>query len=143
MFLTSIITGSKIRTMWMTPFYLFFGTFLVYIFQKYLKINKLKNFIACFIFLFLISPISYATISLIKDNKRTDYPGNKIAIDIQKKWDSEFDDPINVVLGNEWIAGNLSYHLKSRPSWEGKVDKTKLESYNKYICLDEVCIGAK
>ena len=97
----------------------------------------------CFIFLFLISPISYATISLIKDNKRTDYPGNKIAIDIQKKWDSEFDDAINVVLGNEWIAGNLSYHLKSRPSWEGKVDKIKLESYNKYICLDEVCIGAK
>ena len=76
-------------------------------------------------------------------NKRTDYHGNKIAIDIQKKWDSEFDDTINVVLGNEWIAGNLSYHLKSRPTWEGKVDKTKLESYNKYICLDEVCIGAK
>ena len=100
-------------------------------------------FIICFIFLFLLSPISYATISLIKDNKRTDYPGNKIAIDIQKKWDSEFDDPINVVLGNEWIAGNLSYHLKSRPSWEGKVDKIKLERYNKYICLDEVCIGAK
>ena len=143
MFLTSIISGSKIRTMWMTPFYLFFGTFLVYIFQKYLKINKLKNFIVCFIFLFLISPISYATISLIKDNKRTDYPGNTIAIDIQKKWDSEFDDTINVVLGNEWIAGNLSYHLKSRPSWEGKVDKIKLERYNKYICLDEVCIGAK
>ncbi len=143
MFFTSIITGSKIRTMWMTPFYLFFGTFLIYIFQKYLDINKSKNFIICFIFLFLISPISYATISLTKDNKRTDYPGNKIAIEIQQKWDSEFDDPINVVLGNEWIAGNLSYHLKSRPSWEGKVDKTKLESYNKYICLDEVCIGAK
>ena len=32
MLLTSIITGSKIRTMWMTPFYLFFGVFLVYIF---------------------------------------------------------------------------------------------------------------
>jgi membrane-associated HD superfamily phosphohydrolase len=26
MFLTSVVTGSKIRTMWMTPFYLFFGT---------------------------------------------------------------------------------------------------------------------
>ena len=27
--------------------------------------------------------------------------------------------PINVVLGDEWHAGNLSYHLKSRPVWEG------------------------
>ena len=28
MFLTSVVTGSKIRTMWMTPFYLFFGHYL-------------------------------------------------------------------------------------------------------------------
>ena len=34
MLLTSMITGSKIRTMWMTPFYLFFGTLIIYVFQK-------------------------------------------------------------------------------------------------------------
>ena len=34
MFLTSVISGSKIRTMWMTPFYLFMGTLLIYIFQN-------------------------------------------------------------------------------------------------------------
>ena len=27
MFVTSMIMGVKIRTMWMTPFYLFFGSF--------------------------------------------------------------------------------------------------------------------
>ena len=31
MFITSLITGSKIRTMWMTPYYLFFGTLFVYL----------------------------------------------------------------------------------------------------------------
>ena len=31
-FLTSLISGSKIRTMWMTPFYLFMGLFVIYIF---------------------------------------------------------------------------------------------------------------
>ena len=30
-FLTSLISGSKIRTMWMTPFYLFMGTFIIYV----------------------------------------------------------------------------------------------------------------
>ena len=34
MFLTSVVTGSKIRTMWMTPFYLFFGTLFIYLFQS-------------------------------------------------------------------------------------------------------------
>ena len=36
MFLTSVVLGSKIRTMWMTPFYLFFGVLFVYLFQTQL-----------------------------------------------------------------------------------------------------------
>ena len=69
--------------------------------------------------------------------------GKKIAEKVQKKWDLEFNDPLNVVLGNEWNAGNLSYHLKSRPVWDGVVDKNKLDSYNKFICIDDICVGNK
>ena len=36
-FLTSMIMGVKIRTMWMTPFYLFFGVFLIYIFESQIR----------------------------------------------------------------------------------------------------------
>ncbi len=143
MFLTSFILGSKIRTMWMTPFYLFMGTLLIYIFQKQININKLQNFLIGFTILFLLSPITYAYISISDTDKRTDYPGKTIAEKIQKKWNSEFNDPINVVLGNEWNAGNLSYHLKSRPVWDGVVDKNKLDSYNKFICIDDICVGNK
>ena len=57
MFLTSVVTGSKIRTMWMTPFYLFFGTLFVYLFQAQINIKKLKPFMVGFIFLFFLSPI--------------------------------------------------------------------------------------
>ena len=39
-FLTSMIIGVKIRTMWMTPFYLFIGTLLIYIFQKQINLKK-------------------------------------------------------------------------------------------------------
>ena len=42
MFLTSLITGSKIRTMWMTPFYLFFGTLFVYLLQAQINLKKLN-----------------------------------------------------------------------------------------------------
>ena len=142
-FLTSMIMGVKIRTMWMTPFYLFAGILLIYIFQKKININKLQNFLVVFTILFLLSPITYAYISISKTDKRTDYPGKKIAEKVQKKWDLEFNDPLNVVLGNEWNAGNLSYHLKSRPVWDGVVDKNKLDSYNKFICIDDICVGNK
>ena len=142
-FLTSLISGSKIRTMWMTPFYLFMGTFIIYVLQKQINFLKIKKFLVLFIALFLLSPLAYAYISLSKDNKRTDYPGKKISQKVQKKWDNDFTGEINVVLGDEWIAGNLSYHLKSRPMWEGKIDKNKLNAYNKFLCIDNICVGNK
>jgi len=40
MFLTSMIMGIKIRTMWMTPFYLFSGVLVIYIFQSQVNLNK-------------------------------------------------------------------------------------------------------
>ena len=143
MFLTSILTGSKIRTMWMTPFYLFFGVLIVYIFQAQINMNKLKSFMYGFIFLFFLSPILYGYISISKDNKRTDYPGKGIALKTQYVWGQQFNSEINVVYGNEWNAGNLSYHLKSRPVWEGPVKREKLDQLKDYICLDNVCVGSK
>jgi len=143
MFLTSVITGSKIRTMWMTPFYLYFGTLFIYIFKAQINFKKLKPFIVGFIFLFFLSPMLYAYVSISKDNKRTDYPGKEIAIKTQYAWDQQFKSKINVVYGNEWNAGNLSYHLKSRPVWEGFIEREKLDQLKDYMCLDNVCVGSK
>ena len=143
MLLTSFVTGSKIRTMWMTPFYLFIGTLFVYILQIQINIRKLKPFVIGFVFFFFLSPVLYAYVSISKDNKRTDYPGKEIAIKTQYAWDQQFDSKINVVLGNEWNAGNLSYHLKSRPVWEGLIVRSKLDQLKDYMCLDNVCVGSR
>jgi 4-amino-4-deoxy-L-arabinose transferase-like glycosyltransferase len=143
MFFTSVVTGSKIRTMWMTPFYLFFGTLFVYLFQAQINLKKLKSFMIGFIFLFFLSPMLYAYISISKDDKRTDYPGKEIAIKTQYAWEQQFNSKINVVYGNEWNAGNLSYHLQSRPVWEGAIVREKLDQLKDYMCLDNVCVGSK
>ena len=143
MFLTSIVTGSKIRTMWMTPFYLFFGTLFLYLFQAQINIKRLKTFVIGFIFLFFLSPIFYAYVSISKDDERTDYPGNEIAIKTQYAWDQQFNTKINVVFGNEWNAGNLSYHLKSRPAWEGSAEREKIDQLKDYMCLDNICVGSR
>ena len=141
MFLTSMLTGSKIRTMWMTPFYLFFGVLIVYIFQSQINLKKLNNFISVFLVLFILSPFFYAYISFIETEKRTDYLGKQIAIKTQYLWNQDHKEPIKVVLGDEWYAGNLSYHLDSRPAWEGIITKDKLNSLSKFTCIDNICIG--
>ena len=141
MFLTSAITGSKIRTMWMTPFYLFFGLMFVYIFQSQINIKKINSFLYGFIFLFFLSPILYSYESISKTDKRTDYPGKEIAAKVQIVWDQDFDKEIEFVTGNEWNAGNLSYHLKSRPKWEGFNSSEILKKSSQFICVDDVCLG--
>ena len=140
---TSIVTGSKIRTMWMTPFYLSFGILFVYIFKSQINLKKIKTFLYGFIFLFFLSPILYSYVSINQTDKRTDYPGKDIAMKVQYIWDQQFKNPINVVLGNEWNAGNLSYHLKSRPSWIGLINQDKINNLKEHICIDKVCVGFK
>ena len=137
MFLTSMLTGSKIRTMWMTPFYLFFGVLIVYIFQSQINLKKLNGFISAFLILFIFSPFAYAYISITESDKRTDYPGKEITENIMLDWEKQLPD-FNIkawglehykkslkeenigalgyffetIEGDEWIAGNLSYHLR-------------------------------
>ncbi len=141
-FMTALITGSKIRTMWMTPFYLFLGTLFIYLMKDQINIKKLNSFLIGFIFLFLLSPILYGYVSISQNDKRTDYPGRDIAIKVQMAWHEQHDEPIRYVLGDEWAAGNLSYHINSRPIWKGFVTKEKLNSFDKYMCIDKICLGS-
>ena len=140
-FFTSIIIGSKIRTMWMTPFYLFFGVFFIYLFQAQINLKKINSFLYGFLFLFFLSPILYSYVSISQTDKRTDYPGKEIAAKVQITWDLDFEKEIEFVTGDEWKAGNLSYHLKSRPRWEGYNNNKILNKSSQFICIDDVCLG--
>ena len=141
MFVTSIILGSKIRTMWMTPFYLFFGIFFVYLIQTQINTKKINLFVYGFLFLFFLTPILYSYVSISQSDKRTDYPGKDISIKVQSIWDQDFKKEIEFVIGDEWKAGNLSYHLKSRPKWEGYENNKVLNKSSQFICIDNVCLG--
>ncbi len=132
--LTSMILGAKIRTMWMTPFYLFAGTLIIYIFKSQINLNKLKRFVSAFVFLFLLSPFTYAYVSITQADKRTDFPGEQYAKQIQETWDKNFNGKIIYVIGDEWWGGNLSYHLNSRPKWvplSNREKAVKLLNYKK------------
>ena len=118
-FLTSFTMGVKIRTMWMTPFYISFGLLFVYIFKSEINFEKMKAFTSLFLVLFLISPILYAYVSISKTDKRTDFNGKNLAKQAKNFYETEAIDlgKMEYVKGNEWIAGNISYHLPERPKW--------------------------
>jgi len=130
MFLTSLIMGVKIRTMWMTPFYLFLGVLFVYLFQKKIDLKNINKFVTAFLVLFILSPMTYSYLSISNTDKRTDYPGKEIARLVENRWEKNFSNKIGIVVGDEWFGGNLSYHLSSRPKWFNKLDKN-LENLGK------------
>jgi len=139
--------GVKIRTMWMTPFYLFFGVLLVYIFQSKINLKKLKSFTFIFLIFFLFSPLVYSYVSITEKYKRTDYPGKEISELVERRWEKNFINEITIVVGDEWYGGNLSYHLKSRPKWfnslDGKLANINVDGGVVYIgnaeIIEKVC----
>jgi len=56
---------------------------------------------------------NFGTKTPIKDTSIS----KEIARLVQNKWDNNFVNEIKIVIGDEWSAGNLSYHLYSRPIW--------------------------
>ena len=147
--LTSIVSGAKIRTMWMTPFYLFFGTLFIEVFRRSIDLKKINSFYLASIFLLISSPIIYFGISTYDQKKRTDFPGKEIARLVQNKWDENFINDIKIVVGDEWFAGNLSYHLASRPMWtqdlKSKASEIKGDQGVIYVgnskILKDICPG--
>ncbi len=125
----------------MTPFYLFFGVFFIYLFRAQINLKKINEFLYGFLFLFFLSPAIYSYVSISQTDKRTDYPGRMIAAKVQIIWSKDFDREIEFVTGDEWKAGNLSYHLKSRPKWEGFTNNEILDKSSQFICVDDVCLG--
>ena len=132
------MTNTLIKT---THLFLFFGTLLINIFKNFIDMKKIKKFYFIFLFFFILSPALYLTVSLLDKTKRTDYPGREIAKKTQIIWSQDFDKQIDFVTGDEWKAGNLSYHLQSRPRWEGLTNDKILNDSSQFICIDDVCLG--
>ena len=140
MFLTSFFFVIRVRTMWMTTFYLFPGIFFIYLCKLKLKIVNFKKFLIIISSLLIILPSVYSVQSFLETDKRTDFPGRKVAIEVQTIWNENFNNPIEIVVGKgwmygEWYAGNLSYYLKDRPKLRNE--------YKKYNNKGTIWVGAQ
>ena len=79
----------------------------------------MRAFTFIFLVLFLLSPILYSYISITQTDKRTDFDGINLAKQAKVFFENEGEElgKMEYIKGNEWIAGNISYHLPERPKW--------------------------
>ena len=89
------------------------------ILKSEINFEKMRTFFSIFLILFLLSPILYSYVSITKTDKRTDFDGKKLAQQAKVFYETKGKDlgKMEYIKGNEWIAGNISYHLLERPKW--------------------------
>jgi 4-amino-4-deoxy-L-arabinose transferase-like glycosyltransferase len=115
------IFGWKLRSMWGTPLFLISGLGLVYFLQHRLSVGRLKKFSVAWTIFFLLSLAAYGGVTLLGPAftgraKKTQFPGQRLALQVAEKWGKRFDQPPRTIIGDFWYAGNVAYHTPNRPS---------------------------
>lgn len=120
-FTLSMITGIKIRTMWGTPLFIMSGLVLTYFFVPSLKHCNLRRFAKMWSIGLILIPFLYGLIYIIQPSikqkgKRTHFPGQQLAEIITREWHQKFSSKLPLVVGDEWMGGNIGWYSSDRPS---------------------------
>ena len=116
--LVSAVFGLRLRSMWGTPLFLFAGLMAVAWFGP--ATMNLRRFAVVLSGLLVLAPVLYAALALAQPHvtgkgKRTHFPGAALARDVDAAWLAKFPGPLPVVIGSEWLAGNVGAYSLARP----------------------------
>lgn len=117
----SAVFGIEFRSMWGMPMFCFSGLLAAVYFNPALKPDKLRRAFAAWITIVVLTPLVYAGAMtfgphLTGKGKRGHYPGAKTADAITQAWHETTGRPLRFVVGTTWVAGNIAFYSKDRPS---------------------------
>jgi len=118
--LLSLVTGFELRSMWGTPLLLLWGAVLVSRFEfvsiRNPKILWLPPVIVSLLMAGLYAGCTLTSLSSRDKGKRTNFDGAAFAEAVEARWQSETDEPLLIVIGGPWEAGNTGHYLEERPT---------------------------
>jgi|GEM_PF-724183 len=114
--LISILTGIKLHIMWGSALFSLWGMLFFSFFQPVLNDRKLYRFFVMLLLLFFMTLIGYLlSIHWSKNNSSAHFPGRPIAHNLIESWYQRYHQPLAYVIGNRWLAGNLSFYSHLHP----------------------------
>lgn len=119
--LAALIFSLELKSMWGTTLFLLLGPMAMRWLRPARQFEPAKRMVVGSIVVLLLGPVAYLVEpaianSLLDRPKRTQFPGIELSQMVEQAWYREFDRPLTMVVGDEWIAGNVSYYADSRPS---------------------------
>jgi 4-amino-4-deoxy-L-arabinose transferase-like glycosyltransferase len=115
----ALFLGIGLRDMWGAPLFLLSGPLLmVFLDPKPLMLRRFAIGFAAFLSL---GAIGYAGATLIGPRitgqwERVHFSGRELASEVGSAWRERFDTPLTVVVGDAWVAGNVSFYDLAKPS---------------------------
>jgi 4-amino-4-deoxy-L-arabinose transferase-like glycosyltransferase len=120
--LASAVTGAAFKVMWATPFWSLAGASLLLLFPPVLNEARLRRFAAGVLIVFCLGLAGYwghvtLSPSLFHKGNRAQFPGAEMARRVQDAWAARTGHaPLAYVVGEAWVAGNVAYYGRDRPS---------------------------
>ena len=117
--LTSVLFGLRLRSMWGTPLFLY-SSLIVVLWLPVARLN-LRRFRALWWGFFLLAPALYAAISpaqpyVTGKGGRVLFPGKSLARQVAAAWEVRFGGALPIVIGTDWLAGNVGAYAPARPA---------------------------
>ena len=119
--LLSLVTGLKLRSMWGTPLLAISGLLLMVYFAPAQTEWRLPRFTKAWVAWFLFTLFAYCASTLINPHvrnkgKRTLFPGREMAQILTEHWHVAYSRPLQIIVADAWLGGNLGWYSSDRPS---------------------------
>ena len=119
--LFSLITGGKVLTPWITPYFVFSTPLLVLWYRPLPEPRTFKRFaaliivaVALFVFVFGYEYL-HKRPYLRKGTTYNVWPGRVVADSITRQWHERYGKPLPYVIGDRTVTCNLSFYSPDRP----------------------------
>ncbi len=111
----SMVLGFRPRDMWGACLWNFIGVWLLVRAAPYPDAKGLGRFakawLAVFALFLIALPVSNHVYPYVKGKDlRIHFPGKALGESLTKAWERRFGEPLPVVVGDTWVAGNAAYH---------------------------------
>jgi hypothetical protein len=115
--LLSAILGIKLRAGWGQPLLSLWGILLIAYFPRSINQRQFYYFIFGIVsfVLLAVSAYSYALIHSAEASS-ANFPGRNIARTITQQWHKTYHQPLNYVIGERWLAGNVAFFSADHPA---------------------------
>ncbi|TWT31684.1 hypothetical protein Enr8_36080 [Blastopirellula retiformator] len=123
----SLLTGAHLRSMWGASMFTFTGVLLFAWFEFRADPALVRRTVYASALTGLLFALGLGTRNLVGDGMvnlplRVDYPGQRLAAEIEHVWTQRTDQPLENLGGDWWLAANVNVYHPQRPAIAAEID---------------------